>query len=153
MWYPSLSLHGKDVRLLSVVAAHGYRSGHIAMLSKSASATLFVILILSLSGCSQLYTFEGIVVDGDGQPISGAAIMLYPHNWERPSRIGNNGTSGDDGTFVATWCCAVGVDFFRMAVSMDGYREQDPLVKADEKNLRIVLERLPGEREVGTRAD
>ena len=82
------------------------------MVSRSVLTCFVAILILSLSGCSRLYDFEGIVVDGDGQPISGATIMLYPHDCERPTQFRNDGISGEDGSFVATWGVAVGVDYF-----------------------------------------
>lgn len=67
--------------------------------------------------------------------------MLYPHDWERPTQRRADGESGDDGKFDASWGSAGGVDYFRLVVSADGYRESEQLVEADRKHLRIVLER------------
>ncbi len=79
---------------------------------------------------------------GDGQPIAGATILLYPSGWERPSFERDDGTSDLDGSFQANWGLAVGVDFFRMVVSNPGYREHERLVEADATGLRIVMERV-----------
>lgn len=106
--------------------------------------TLFILatLLATVAGCSRVYIFDGIVVDGDGQPIVDATIIVYPLDWEQPSLDRTDGVSDSDGAFEANWGNAVGVEYFRMIVSKDGYREHNRLVEADEKNLRIVLERM-----------
>ena len=109
------------------------------------SQMMLVILATVLAaalGCSRGYLFEGIVVDGDGNPIGGATINLYPHDWKRQSFGRPDGTSEEDGTFKANWGSAVGIGFFQMVVEKEGFREQQQLVKADAKNLRILLERI-----------
>jgi hypothetical protein len=111
------------------------------MKKNPATACMLALLVLAVPGCSRLYDFDGIIVDGDGAPVAGASVTLYPHDWERPTQLGGNGESGDDGKFEATWGNAVGVDYFRIVISADGYRESEQLVEADQKNLRIVLER------------
>ena len=102
---------------------------------------MLAVVLAAVSGCSQLYLFDGIVVDGDGQPIANATIVVYPLGWKRSSQNLGGGTSNNDGTFEANWSTAVGVEYFRMIVSKDGYQEHLRLVEADKKNLRIVLER------------
>ena len=112
-----------------------------AMTKNSAIAFVFALLVVSLPGCSRVYLFDGIVVDGGGNPIANATVMLFPHDWKRPVQFRADGESGDDGKFDANWGSAVGVDYFRIVIAADGYRETEQLVEADRKNLRIVLER------------
>ena len=111
------------------------------MKSKLVIPLVFATLLATVSGCSRVYLFDGLVVDGDGQPIAGATIIVYPHDWERPSFERSDGTSDDDGSFEANWGNAVGVEYFRMVVSKDGYKEHERLVEADARDLRIVMER------------
>lgn len=107
----------------------------------AAALVLVALLLSTVSGCSRIYRFTGTVVDGDGNPISDARIALYPHDWEQPSSDHSDGTSNGDGGFEATWGSAVGVEYFRMVVSKEGYKDHLRLVEADAKDLRIVLER------------
>ena len=107
------------------------------------------ILLTSLTGCSRLYQFEGVVVDGDGNPISAALVCLRPHDWPArsirrpasPRKLGAPNTSDNDGTFEATWGNAVGVEFFTMAVIKDGFKDNTQTVPADAKDIRVAMER------------
>lgn len=99
-------------------------------------------LLATLSGCSRVYNFDGKIVDGDGKGIEGASINFYPHDWTRQEFGRANGTSEADGSFKADWGSAVGVEIFNMVVSKEGYREQVQIVKADARDLRIVMERV-----------
>lgn len=103
---------------------------------------VFAMLFAAIPGCSRIYRFEGVIVDGDGNPIGGALINLYPHDWKREEFGRPDGTSEADGTFKASWGSAVGIEFFNMVIAKDGYREQEQLVRAGARNLRIVLERI-----------
>lgn len=115
--------------------------GDFGMNIKPATGYNLALLLLVLPGCSRLYHFDGVIVDGDGAPIAGATVTLYPHDWDRPSQLGGDGESDEDGKFEATWGNAVGVEYFNMVITADGYRESELLVAADRKNLRIVLQR------------
>lgn len=99
-------------------------------------------LLATLSGCSRVYSVDGKIVDGDGNGIEGASINFYPHDWKRQEFGRADGTSEADGSFKADWGNAVGVELFNMVVSKEGYREQVQLVKADARDLRIVMERV-----------
>lgn len=99
-------------------------------------------LLATLSGCSRVYNFDGKIVDGDGNGIEGASINFYPHDWTRQEFGRADGTSKADGSFKADWGSAVGVEIFNIVVSKEGYREQVQLVKADARDLRIVMERF-----------
>ncbi len=104
--------------------------------------TLVLMVLLALvPGCSQVYRFDGKIVDGDGTPIGGASVNFYPHDWERQGFGRADGISEEDGSFEAVWGSATGVEYFYMVLSKGGYREQVQLVKADAKNLRVVMER------------
>ena len=105
-------------------------------------ALALVMLLLTVSGCSRIYSFDGQIVDGDGKPIAGASVNFYPHDWKRQEFGREDGKSEEDGSFKAGWGSAVGVEYFNMVVMKDGYREQVLLVKADAKNLRVVMERV-----------
>lgn len=111
------------------------------MMLRSVVLTL-ALLPAVISGCSRNYSFDGEIVDGDGKPIAAASINVYPHEWKRKEFGSTDGISAEDGTFNADWGNAVGVKFFHMVVSKDGYREQIQLVKADAKKLRVVMERV-----------
>ena len=113
---------------------------------------LLAAVLTTVSGCSRVYLFDGIVVDGDGQPIADATIVVYPHDWKRPSHDLADGISNSDGSFEAIWGSAVGVEYFHMVVTKDGYREHLRLVEADEKELRIVLERSTHAEDVNGRS-
>ena len=78
---------------------------------KPSTAIILALLLLVLPGCSRLYDFDGVIVDGDGLPIVGATVTLYPHDWKRPTHLGANGESGEDGKFDAAWGNAVGVEY------------------------------------------
>ena len=103
---------------------------------------MLALLLAVISGCSRNYSFDGEIVDGDGKPIAAASINFYPHEWKRKEFGRADGVSAEDGTFKADWGSAVGVKFFHMVVSKDGYREQIQLVEADAKKLRVVMERV-----------
>lgn len=116
--------------------------------------TLFVataVFLTAVSGCSELYHFTGVVVDGDGVPVSGASIFLRPHDWEAPSwdykpskpaTPGTMNTSDADGTFEACWGSNPSVEFFRMTIVKEGYKTSEQIVVANAKDVRIVLERV-----------
>jgi len=104
-------------------------------------ALAIMMLLASVTGCSRVYYFEGEIVDGDGAPIAGALVNIYPHDWARQEFGRADGISEEDGSFKAEWGSAVGVEYFNMVVSKDRYREQVQLVRADAKNLRIVMQR------------
>ena len=114
---------------------------------------LLAVTLVAISGCSELYNFEGMVVDGDGNPVSGALILLHPADWPEENKLyrpegphvpGSSNVSDLDGTFVATWGCAIDVEVFRMTVLRDGYKESERVViLANTKDIRVVLEREP----------
>ena len=121
------------------------------MTIKLTSLVVIAAFLMAFSGCSETYDFTGVVVDGDGVPISGASIFLRPHGWEAPSwdykldeppTPGTMNTSDTDGTFEAGWGGAACVEFFRMTVVKDGYKNGEQTVAARAKNVRIVLERV-----------
>ena len=77
------------------------------MTIKLTSLVVIAAFLMAFSGCSETYDFTGVVVDGDGVPISGASIFLRPHGWEAPSwdykldeppTPGTMNTSDTDGT-------------------------------------------------------
>jgi hypothetical protein len=116
--------------------------GNKAMKPPQLVTLALMILLAAVSGCSRVYSFDGEIVDGDGTPIAGASVNFYPHDWTHPEFGRADGISEEDGSFKAGWGSAVGVEYFNMVVSKDGYREQVQLVKADAKNLRVVMERV-----------
>jgi hypothetical protein len=77
------------------------------MHSCSTLRLLLGLTILVTAGCSRLYTFTGIVVDGDGKPIEGAAFAIQPHGWNEPDMFNPNEASGADGRFNVHWSPAV----------------------------------------------
>lgn len=101
---------------------------------------LIVMLITATAGCSSVYQFAGIVVDGQGIGIDGAQIVLYPHDANKPESTAGQETLSD-GTFESSWCCTPGVKFFRMTVSKTGYDDDNRIVSGDERNIRVVLSR------------
>ncbi|MFN7289983.1 MAG: hypothetical protein ACK5YR_21775 [Pirellula sp.] len=103
---------------------------------------VLMMLLATVSGCSRVYFFDGQIVDGDGRPIVGASVNLYPHDWPRMEFGRADDKSEEDGSFKANWGSAVGIEYFNMIVTKDGYREQVLLVKADTKELRVVMERV-----------
>ena len=101
---------------------------------------LLTMLITATLGCSRVYQFDGIVVDGQGIGIDDAQIFLYPHDAKKPESTEGQKTLSD-GTFEAGWCCTPGIQFFRMTVSKIGYDDDNRIITADEKNIRVVLSR------------
>lgn len=110
---------------------------------KTLQANLIVsgIPLACIAGCSRSYSFTGVVVGGQGAGIIDAKIIIYPHDWERPEyhEQYRDGKTESDGVFQAGWCCATGVESFRMVVSKPGYDEDIRIVAADEKDNRVVL--------------
>lgn len=107
-------------------------------------------LMLLVPGCSRVYEFTGIIVDGSGNPISNAVVSVWPVTFEttpceaEPQNV-SNANCDETGAFSLGWCCAVGVEFFRMKVTADGFKDDFRIVEADAKDLRIVLERIERE--------
>lgn len=66
---------------------------------------------------------------------------VCPHDWARQEFASEDGIYEEDDSFIAEWGSAVGVEYFSMVLSKDGYREQVQLVRADAKNLRVVMQR------------
>jgi hypothetical protein len=109
------------------------------------SLLAFTALFACVSGCSRAYSFTGVVVDGNGVGIADANIVLFPSDWKRSEHNDeqSNGKTKSDGTFEATWCCDTGVKFFTMITSKPGYHGDVRLVRADEKNVRVLLSMEP----------
>ena len=107
---------------------------------------LLAILITVTAGCSRGYQFAGIVVDGQGIGINEAQIVLYPHDASKTESTEGQKTLSN-GTFEASWCCTPGIKFFRMTVSKIGYDDDNRIISADEKNIRVVLSRSSNESE------
>jgi hypothetical protein len=101
---------------------------------------LIASLITATTGCSRGYRFIGIVVDGQGVGIDEAHIILYPHDEQKPESTTGQKTK-NDGSFEATWGCTPGIKFFRMTVFKTGYDDDNRIVSADEKDIRVVLSR------------
>lgn len=101
---------------------------------------LIAMLITVTAGCSRGYRFIGVVVDGQGIGIDEAQIILYPHDEKKPESTTGQRTK-NDGTFEATWDCTPGIKFFRMTVFKIGYDDDNRIVSADEKDIRVVLSR------------
>jgi hypothetical protein len=104
------------------------------------------LAMICVTSCSRVYQFAGIVIDGDGQPIAGATFAINPHDWDEPDSFDSHDRSAEDGTFETGWGSAVGVEFFRFKTRCDGFVEDERIVEADAKNLRIVLAREPSGR-------
>ena len=107
--------------------------------SKPVSVALVCCL---LNSCSRIYDFYGLVIDGDGRPISGATFHINPHDWPEPGWCNPADASGRDGRFEASWGSAVGVELFRFVTTCDGYQPDRRLVLADsDEGIRVVLAR------------
>jgi hypothetical protein len=131
-----LKINRRD-RLIGTVTPEEKNS----MKTIQSSLLALTALFICVSGCGRTYSFSGVVVDGNGNGIADARIVLFPSDWKRPEydEAQNDGKTESDGTFEAGWCCATGVKFFRMVTSKSGYHEDVRIVSADEKNLRVVL--------------
>ncbi len=100
------------------------------MKPKPVILAIFTVMFAAVPGCGRVYMISGIVVDGDGNPISGASIYLFPHGLEHQLLGRANGTSEDSGEFEAGYGTSSGIKFFEMVVSRKGYREHEQLVEA-----------------------
>ncbi len=96
------------------------------------------LVLPCIAGCSKLYRFAGIVVDGQGIGIVDADVLVYPHDDKQAARLSGKKTK-QDGTFETGWVDGPGRKFFRMVVSKNGYELDKRIVLAEEENLRIVL--------------
>lgn len=99
------------------------------------------LFVLAIAGCSRSYEFSGVVLDGNGEPISGATFALAPHGQNEPGRTDPDVVSKVDGTFVTGWCCVPNSSYFVLTTSCTGYIDDVQIVTADATKLRVVLAR------------
>ncbi|XZE36699.1 hypothetical protein SH501x_002283 [Pirellulaceae bacterium SH501] len=128
--------------LIPVVAIEGRKMGGRKMKSKSShqffwDATRNNIVTYCMPGITN------VVAEGIDRKIMSIQRRTggCPHDWARQQSASADGISEEDGSFKAEWGSAVGVEYFSMVVSKDGCREQVQFVRADAKNLRVVMQR------------
>ena len=105
------------------------------------AACILAVVVLSSAGCSRLYDFAGVVIDGDGNPIPNASFAINPHGWDAPGRFDPSSKSGPDGRFTVSWGNATGVEYFTFVTACEGFANDSRVVAADATDIRIVLAR------------
>ena len=114
----------------------------ITMLCLRQSTAAFAIAMISLiAGCSSGFETSGIVLDGDGNPLSYATVCLY--DFISPEFDDFQPVLAD-GKFLIGISTGAGVDRFRLVTRCPGYHDDERLVYRDDDIIhRIVLSRLP----------
>ena len=95
------------------------------------------IILVLFAGCDAYTECNGVIVDGDGHPISGAKVSLTTNG----NPVGPDDISKEDGSFDVGWTHASNTEPIELRVHKDGFRDDVRRVPSKSDSMRIVLER------------